>query len=161
MATYKMKLAEALVLRADCKKRLQQLRERLARSARVQEGQDPPENPQELIEEMRQVLDQFTSLVKKINRTNSHTAFENEINLTDALAERDALSEERHILAEVIDAATGQQIDRRGRYMIPEVRYFRAINVSKIQKRIDELAKRYRELDSRIQAMNWNIDLIE
>ena len=39
-----MKLAEALILRADMQKRIQQLRERLNRSARVQEGDTTPEN---------------------------------------------------------------------------------------------------------------------
>lgn len=33
-----MKLAEALIKRADCQKRIEQLRQRLMRSAKVQEG---------------------------------------------------------------------------------------------------------------------------
>jgi hypothetical protein len=44
-----MKLAEALILRADSQKRVEQLRQRLTRAARVQEGENPPENPQELM----------------------------------------------------------------------------------------------------------------
>ena len=44
-----MKLAEALILRADAKKRLLQLQERLKRSARVQEGDTVPESPTELL----------------------------------------------------------------------------------------------------------------
>jgi hypothetical protein len=44
-----MKLSEALILRADCQKRIQQLRERLERSAKVQEGETPFEEPQALI----------------------------------------------------------------------------------------------------------------
>jgi len=47
-----MKLAEALILRADCQKRLAQLQQRLARSAVIQEGEAPPENPQVLIAEV-------------------------------------------------------------------------------------------------------------
>ena len=37
-----MKLAEALIQRADCQKRIAQLRQRLTRSAKVQEGEQPP-----------------------------------------------------------------------------------------------------------------------
>lgn len=44
-----MKLAEVLILRADCQKRIDQLRQRLLRSAKVQEGEQPPENPQQLL----------------------------------------------------------------------------------------------------------------
>ena len=47
-----MKLAEALILRADCQKRLQKIKERLIRSSKVQEGEEPPEQPQGLIEEL-------------------------------------------------------------------------------------------------------------
>jgi len=37
-----MKLAEALVLRADVQKRIAQMRERLRQSGLVQEGEQPP-----------------------------------------------------------------------------------------------------------------------
>lgn len=53
-----MKLAEALVLRADLQKRIAQLRERLRQSALVQEGEQPPENPEQLLIELDQVLNQ-------------------------------------------------------------------------------------------------------
>jgi hypothetical protein len=43
-----MKLAEALLLRADCQKRIEQLKSRLLGSARVQEGEQPPEDPEKL-----------------------------------------------------------------------------------------------------------------
>lgn len=46
-----MKLAEALILRADYQKRLAQLRERIKANARVQEGESPAEEPQALIAE--------------------------------------------------------------------------------------------------------------
>jgi hypothetical protein len=34
------------------------------------------------------------------------------------------------------------------------------INVAETQKRADELAKEYRELDARIQELNWQTELI-
>ncbi len=51
-----MMLAEALVLRADCKKRLAQLKQRLERCAKVQEGEDAPENAEDLLSEMKNVI---------------------------------------------------------------------------------------------------------
>ena len=44
-----MKLAEALANRADLQRRVEQMRTRLQRSARVQEGESPPEDPRELL----------------------------------------------------------------------------------------------------------------
>ena len=71
-----MKLAEALILRADAQKRIQQLRERLSRSARIQEGDTVPEKPDELVEEATRVIADLQVLVKQINRTNAQTQFD-------------------------------------------------------------------------------------
>ena len=155
-----MKLAEALISRADAHKRIQQLRERLARSARIQEGDEPPEAPEALMEELTRVVSQFTDLVKKINHTNATTQFAEGQTLTDVLADRDALAIERNALTELINAAIGPQ-QHRFPYGLPEVKSFRAIKVADVQARVDDLARRYRELDSAIQALNWNIELIE
>lgn len=152
-----MKLAEALILRADAQKRIQQLRERLARSARVQEGDTAPENPAELLEEARRVIGDLNVLVKQINRTNAQTGFDDTRTLTDALADRDALSTEHSILTNLLAQAAGQG----QQYGYNPIKYFRAIDVAPVQKQADDLARRFRELDSRIQAMNWTVDLIE
>ena len=47
-----MKLAEALILRADLQKRLEQLRQRLILNAQVQEGEQPAEDPESLLREL-------------------------------------------------------------------------------------------------------------
>jgi hypothetical protein len=43
-----MKVAEALALRADLQRRLEQLKQRLVKNARVQEGDQPEEAPEQL-----------------------------------------------------------------------------------------------------------------
>ena len=43
-----MKIAEALALRADLQRRLEQLKQRLFNNARVQEGDQPAEPPDQL-----------------------------------------------------------------------------------------------------------------
>ena len=83
-----MKLAEALILRADCQKRVEQLKQRLIRSAKVQEGDEPAENPQELIVELERVSDELVGLIKRINKTNSASQFREDATLSDALAAR-------------------------------------------------------------------------
>ena len=154
-----MKLAEALILRADAQKRIQELRERLARSARVQEGDTAPENPQDLIEELTRVVAELRDLIKQINRTNAQTPFDETRTLTDALADRDALSIEHGVLAGLLTEATGG--NQRYGYNPSNIKYFRAVDVASVQKRADDLAAQRRELDSRIQALNWTVDLSE
>ena len=58
-----MKLAEALQERADLNRRIQQLQGRLNSNAVVQEGERPPENPQELLRELDGCIAQLEALI--------------------------------------------------------------------------------------------------
>src|SRR6202165_2346758 len=93
-----MKLAEALAERSDCQKRLEELRDRLERSARIQEGEQPAEDPSELLSETDRIYARLLELISGINRTNSRTAFDNERTISDAIAERDVMGKRRDFL---------------------------------------------------------------
>ena len=58
-----MKLAEALSIRADLQKRVAQLKERIKESAKVQEGDEPCDNVEELYKELDDVLVQLEDLI--------------------------------------------------------------------------------------------------
>lgn len=152
-----MKLAEALILRADCNKRFEQLKQRIIRSAMVQEGDEPPENPAELIRELETVSAELAGLIKRINRTNSLTEFQTGMTLADALAERDVTLLKREAYNQIVQNASVRQ----DRYSKSEVKYRTTVNVKETQKQVDELSKRVRELDSRIQETNWKVELME
>ncbi len=152
-----MKLAEALILRADRQKRLEQLKQRLVGSAKVQEGEEPPENPQELMEEMERVAKELLRLIQKINQTNSLTEVAAGSSLSNALAERDVLMVRRTIYADLAKAASIVQV----RTSRSEVKFKSTVSVPNLQKKVDELSKAYRETDATIQEMNWKTDLLE
>ena len=61
-------------------------------------------------------------------------------------------------MAGVISAATPQT---QPYAFGSQVKMLRSINVADIQKRLDDLSKTHRELDARIQAMNWAVNLVE
>jgi hypothetical protein len=67
-----LKLAEALQLRADLQKRLLQIRQRIAASARHQEGEAPPEDPNALLIDAERGV-RARGLIRGINRTNVAT----------------------------------------------------------------------------------------
>ena len=152
-----MKLAEALILRADCQKRLQKIKERLIRSAKVQEGEEPPEQPQELIEELNNLINQLADLIQKINRTNSSTVLDENLSISDALAQRDSIQLKRSIYDSVIQTAASRQ-DRYGR---SEIKYLSTVNIAELQTEADRMARDYRQLDTKIQQANWNTELVE
>ncbi|MBI4420642.1 MAG: DIP1984 family protein, partial [Gemmatimonadetes bacterium] len=65
-----MKLGEALALRADLQKRMNQARQLLLENATVQEGDAPVVSAAALLEEYRQLTREHEQLVRRINRTN-------------------------------------------------------------------------------------------
>ena len=151
-----MKLAEALAERSDCQIRIEEMKKRLIRSARVQEGDQPAEDTTELLAETERTFARMLELVSAINRTNSKTAFDSERTISDAIAERDVVGKRRDFLAGIADAAS----TRQDRYSKSEVRFVATVSVGKLQTEVDQLAKRYRELDTRLQELNWKTELI-
>ena len=151
-----MKLAEALAERSDCQNRIEELKKRLVRSTRVQEGEQPVEETAELLAEAERTFARLLELVSAINRTNSNTAFDNARSISDAIAERDVVGKRRDFLAGIADAAS----TRQDRYSKSEVRFIATVSVTKLQEEVDQLAKRYRELDTRLQELNWKTELI-
>ena len=77
--------------------------------------------------------------------------------ISDALAERDVLALQRTAYADLAQMGAITQ----GRITRSEVKYVSTINVAEIQKRADELAKNYRDLDARIQELNWQTELVK
>ena len=152
-----MRLAEALILRADCQKRFEQLKQRIVGNAKVQEGDEPAENPQQLIQEMEAVSDELLQLVQRINRTNAFTQLENGQSLSDSLAQRDALMAKRAAYSNLASAAAVTQ----SRTSRSEIKFKSTVSVPEIQNTVNTLSKAYRALDSQIQELNWKTDLVE
>lgn len=151
-----MKLAEALIQRADYQKRIEQLKNRILPNVKVQEGDPPAEDPNDLLAEMERIAAALRELIQRINRTNSATALEGGQTIADAIAERDILRLRHGIYTAVADAA----VIRQDRYSKSEVRFQSTIDVAAAQGRADDLARAYRELDTRIQQANWQTDLM-
>ncbi|HEV2325920.1 MAG TPA: DIP1984 family protein [Terracidiphilus sp.] len=134
-----MKLAEALAERSDCQNRIDEMKKRLIRSARVQEGDQPAEDATELLAETDRIFARLLDLVSAINRTNSKTAFDAEHTISDAIAERDVVGKRRDFLAGIAEAAS----TRQDRYSKSEVRFVATVSVGKLQAEVDQFAKRY------------------
>jgi hypothetical protein len=152
-----MKLAEALVLRADLQKRIEGLRTRLQRSVLVQEGLQPPEASQELFAELGGLLEQLTTLIPRINRTNLAVTLADQTSLMVALARRDVLKLQISVLTSAAEATVTQV----NRYSRSEIRSVPTIDVGVLRRQIDDLARQHRELDTAIQAVNWATDLLD
>ena len=149
-----MKLAEAMILRADLQKRLLQLRERLELNARVQEGEQPAEDPAALLKELDALLAEQEDLFRRINLTNARTEAGGEL-LTALLARRDCLTEKISMLRDFLNTAS----NITGRTSRMEIKIHSTVPVAELRKQVDSLSKQLRELDIRIQSANWTAEL--
>lgn len=150
-----MKLAEALIERADLQKRLDQLEERLHSNALVQDGEEPAEDPASLLAELVSVSDSLKSIVTRINLTNSSTIVNGET-VTALIAKRDCLKKRINITRRFLQTASQTAMRSRG----SEIILRSTVPVRELQKTVDDLSKTLRETDTAIQAANWSTDLI-
>ena len=151
-----MKLAEALSLRKDLETRISKIKDRLENVVRIQEGDMHAEDPQELMSELDRCLGQLEHLIYSINVTNMQIVTEDGRTMTKLLAERDILKKRIDILRNTFNEATNSGSRYRN-----EIRYVTTIEVKPLRKELDKFSQQYRQLDMKIQELNFTNDLVE
>ena len=73
------------------------------------------------------------------------------------MAKRDALSMRVKAMQDIVSYVSANE----ARYGRNELKYVRTVDVSVLRKQADTCAKQYRELDMKIQSLNWTADLID
>lgn len=150
-----MKLATALSRRADLQGKLNEIEKRLVANSKVQEGEQPSENPVELIAEKDGILSELENLIIKINLTNSKIEY-NGTTVTEMLAKRDCLKQNIAIMRNFLNSAN----DKVNRYSKSEIAIKSTVDVAEYRKKVDVFCKELRELDEKIQELNWTTELI-
>lgn len=150
-----MRLAEALNLRADLNRRIEQLRARLLQNAKVQEGEMPLEPPQDLLAELDDCVSQLEELITKINLANARITDENGETMTALLARRDVMELRLSVLRQFAGEA-GSLIMRHG---ASEIIIRSTVDMRRLRREIDDRSKDLRELNTKIQAINWTTDI--
>ncbi len=152
-----MKLGEALRLRSDNYKKIEELQARAVANAQMQEGQEAADMPARLLEQIERLSAETLALVQRINRTNVATRLASGQLVADALAERDALLKLRKPFESVAQAAGALQ----QRYTRSEIKIVRTIDPKAPRAKVDELSRRHRLLDVALQEVNWTTDLLD
>ena len=137
-----MKLAEALQERADLNRRIAQMTGRLCNNAVVQEGEEPAENPQDLLEELNICIAELQNLIARIT-------------LTGWIAQKDCLSLKLEAYQDLVREAS--RLAQRATKT--EIKIMSTVDVKEMQKLTDALAKELRLTDNKIQETNWKTEL--
>ena len=151
-----MKLAEALSIRKDLMKRIAQLQDRIANNVKVQEGDEPKEQPEELMAELDGCLTKLQDIIWRINATNMQTKNGEGRTLTELMAQKDVLTMRISTLRSVFDTASSGQ----DRYSRSEIKMVTVIDVKALSKQIDEYSAQLRKLDIEIQSLNFQTELV-
>lgn len=99
-------------IRADLQKKVAQLKERIKESAKVQEGDEPCDNVEELYRELDEAVVQLEDLIYRINITNVQIVQDGE-SLTRLIANRDVLSMRVKALKEVVNYVAANDKSQR------------------------------------------------
>ena len=151
-----MKLAEALIIRADLQKKIAQSKNRMLLNAKIQDGDEVAEPIAQLFSEFNKASSALESLIKQINKTNASVPYRDG-KIIDAIVERDCLSAKIKAYRELYEAA----IVEREIFTRTEIKYIRCVDLSELQKKISSLSKEYRECDIKLQEANWHTDLAD
>lgn len=152
-----MKLAEALARRADLTTRITELRGRALAAAQHQEGDEPVEDPTALVVAADGAADDLQALMVAINTTNLSTEIEGGVTVTAALARRDVLRLRHRFRVELAERASGSFGFRSLR---SEIRLVSSVDVRAVRGEADAIARDLRELDTRLQEVNWATELV-
>ncbi len=150
-----MKLAEALNLRADIAKRINQISVRLENNSLVQEGEQPAEKPSVLLKELDELIMQQEELISRINLTNAKTVSEGKT-ITELIAHKDALRSKINVLRGFLNEASRNVM----RALRSEIKILSTVDVAAMRKTVDGLEKDFRETDAKIQSLNWTTELL-
>ncbi len=77
--------------------------------------------------------------------------------IAEALVKKDRLLALKNTYQDVVEAATNYQT----RLSRTEIKFVNVVDVKAIQKLSDAVSKEYRELDAKIQEVNWLTELAE
>ena len=148
-----MKLAEALLLRADLMKKIEHLQNRITPVLIVSDDKLPQEDPDKLMAQLRKAIQDLETLIIRINKTNNETYIEGEGFLMEALAKRDSLKILSEKLRYIRYAA---QINNSGDKNLKTT-----MDIKNLQIEMDQTGRAFREIDSKIQEINWLTELID
>ena len=122
----------------------------------IQEGDQPSEDPQTLIQEAIAINTELHQIIERIHQTNAQANTALGKSLLHLLSQRDALTQQHRIIQQAIDHTRREN----GRYSSSEIRWVKTVSVTELQKQADEISKQLRQNNLEIQASNWQIDLL-
>jgi molybdopterin converting factor small subunit len=154
-----MKLAEALIEKKNLASRISELQGRYTAAAVIEEGTEPDEVAEELLQSLTAAFEQWETLTVQINLANN-TILVGDKTMMQSLAHRDSLkSQITHFNAIASAIRQRNQQNRYFRENGPKLVVAEGVTAKTFIKLVDDLSKELRLLDAAIQKANWDNEL--
>ena len=155
-----MFLAEALIERKVLSNQINDLVLLIEDNAVIQEGDEIP-NIAKMLIDLHDMHERHAKLDLNIRITNANTDLEG-VSLMEAIAQRDSLKFKATTIGNLVGRGYGRAMSRRAfRRSASEVRFTDLLNRNTMAEERDKYAKASRELDAKIQAKNWSVELFD
>ncbi|WEJ93358.1 hypothetical protein PSN45_000821 [Yamadazyma tenuis] len=183
-----MKLAEALRIRMDYSKKIALVKGRIKECVKVQEGDDSPENPYDLLDELHILDFKLTKLIAEINLVNSEVlvelpsfleedcfdegSYNPGFKYDEMMVEEGEVKPAKKTLCEALSereslkrrielmqfTISAGSVANNFNYSKSEIKIICLINPIKLQKVMNKLSEHSRIIDTKIQELNWEVD---
>lgn len=147
-----MRLAEAMMQRADLDKKVSILGARLNDIALINKSYALEDEPKHLFEELNKSMKALSEVVYRIHVTNMETV-DNGTTITAMLTKKEILKIRIQMLQRIKEEARIDSCFDRTKYTI-------LINKAELQKELDECKNQLEKLDMKLQQLNWQTELI-
>lgn len=157
-----MKLAEALMIRAELKKEIDILLDKIIESAVLHDDEEKLEDPNEYLLKLNNHLNELFLTEKKILKTNFESSFDEKRTIYEALLEKQHLARILHRYERLIDSVKKKlkpfyYYEDIKKYEKPEC----LIDIKKLIFEKEQFENSYKKLNQQIQKRNWEIDVLE
>jgi DNA repair ATPase RecN len=153
-----MKLAEALIERAELQRQNRTILHHIEENVRLPEDEEPTAAVEKLMRQYEANMHRLSELIRRINKTNCMTEMAGGT-ITDAIARRDCLASNISAYTDIYENVTSHAHDRF-RDGETRVKYVRHLNSDELKDKIDGLSKEFRLLDTELQGKNWTTELM-
>lgn len=152
-----MKLAELLLDKSHLQKKISELKQRIVDSGKIQEGDEKLEDVDSLLKELDQAYENLNRLSFKIADANFRAEFGNfgHLKLAHALIAKENLSKRIGVITQIL----GECSIKQARYTRNEIKFVNTFSIADLRTELEELTKQRRNLDVKIQELNWNFEV--
>lgn len=154
----KIRLAQALNSRARLRENMVDLKNRITNNLLVQEGDTPAEQPRDLLELYERCAYEYYRLAADINNANINIRTEYD-GVEMSLMEMITLRDRYQTIHKMYKAAADGLVPSIPRFGRNEIKFVQSMNPDSCRALANRYAKCVREIDDKIQMMNWVTDI--